>query len=148
MSVWAYRKAPKAEANRVTPGSAGTEIFQKTEQLPQCAEPATAARHSLKRERLKSTAGFVLFTLFGIPIITGGMIVAIDSTEYAKELGATIQGIREEKGIGLRELARLSEISPSYLCEIESGLNVPSVDKVQRLAKALKIPLSRLLPAS
>jgi transcriptional regulator with XRE-family HTH domain len=74
------------------------------------------------------------------------MVVSIDH-EYAETLGANIRAARESAELGLRELARRSEISPSYLSEIESGVSVPGIDKIQKLAKALKIGISRLLPS-
>lgn len=74
--------------------------------------------------------------------------MATEITEYKAQLGKRIRDAREKRGLGLRELARMSEISPSYLTEIEQGISVPTVEKVQRLAAALGTTLSRLLPAA
>jgi transcriptional regulator with XRE-family HTH domain len=71
--------------------------------------------------------------------------MAIDNS-YAAELGRNIRDAREAAGIGLRELARLAKLSASYLCELEAGENIPSADKIQRIAQALRRPISKLLP--
>lgn len=70
------------------------------------------------------------------------------STKYSAELGRKIREAREAADIGLRELARLADVSPSYLCELEAGENEPTVSKIQRIAQALKIKLDKLLPAA
>lgn len=70
------------------------------------------------------------------------------TSAYGEQLGGRIVKAREAANIGLRELARKADISPSYLCEIEQGESIPSADKIQRIAKALKIKLANLLPES
>ncbi len=72
----------------------------------------------------------------------------MDSKEYAAKLGAKVREARTSRKLRQDELASLAEISPSYLSEIERGIYVPTADKIQRLAKALRLGLSRLLPES
>lgn len=86
--------------------------------------------------------------MFGIPIIKKGMTMATSNEAYREELAKRLREARDRKKLGLRELARLAEVSPSYLSEIEDARNIPSVDKIQRIANALGISLSRLLPAA
>lgn len=50
--------------------------------------------------------------------------------------------IREEKGLGLRELSRLSGVSVGYLSELENPTGSkenPSVEIICRLAAALEV---------
>ena len=74
--------------------------------------------------------------------------MATSNEAYREELAKRLREARDRKKLGLRELARLAEVSPSYLSEIEDARNIPSVDKIQRIANALGISLSRLLPAA
>jgi transcriptional regulator with XRE-family HTH domain len=68
------------------------------------------------------------------------------TTNYSRTLGDTIRELRESAGLGLRALARKAGVSPSYLSEVESGLYEPSASKAQKIAKALKVKLEKLLP--
>ena len=65
---------------------------------------------------------------------------------YAKSLGQLIRRVREQRGLTLTKLARESGVAPSSLSEIETGVSVPAVDKVQRIAKALRISVQKVLP--
>lgn len=82
---------------------------------------------------------------FGLPDNMAGMDTT-QTTTYAAALGAAIRERRMAANIGLRELARQANLSASHLCEIEAGESEPSASKAQRIAKALKIRLDRLLP--
>lgn len=58
--------------------------------------------------------------------------------EQASRLGEFIRTTRLRAGIGLRELARLSDISPANLSKIEAGtIGEPSPRSLQRMARAL-----------
>lgn len=59
-------------------------------------------------------------------------------------LGDRIQKLRKEKEISLRELARRSGISPSFLSEIENGKNFPSPDTLKILASRLRVSVASL----
>jgi DNA-binding transcriptional MerR regulator len=51
-----------------------------------------------------------------------------------------IQMLRKRKGLSLRTLAAMSDLSPSSVSAIERGLSAPSVGTLQRLAAALDTP--------
>jgi transcriptional regulator with XRE-family HTH domain len=54
--------------------------------------------------------------------------------------------MREARGLGLREVARRTEIDPSHLSRIERGTAQPTVDALARLARVLGLTeLERLL---
>ena len=54
---------------------------------------------------------------------------------------------RREKGLTLRELGKLTGISPSYLSEIEQGVKLPPKDKekLKKLAETLGIKTDLLI---
>lgn len=51
-----------------------------------------------------------------------------------KALGEALKDLRKSKNLGLRELARKAEVSPSFVSEIESGRRFPSDEVLERLA--------------
>ena len=65
-----------------------------------------------------------------------------------KDLGENLRVIRLQKKMTLQELSRMSQVSKSQLSQIERGVSVPTVAKLQNIAEALDINLSSLLPES
>lgn len=63
------------------------------------------------------------------------------------EIGPAIRNFREERGYTLEDLARKSNISPSYLSEIERGHKRPSLKTLDKICAALNISREVLLPA-
>lgn len=58
-----------------------------------------------------------------------------------------IQNLKKERGrlrISQSTLAERAELSSGYIGEIESGRKFPSIDNVERLARALEVPPYRL----
>jgi transcriptional regulator with XRE-family HTH domain len=52
--------------------------------------------------------------------------------------GALVRREREAKGIGLREMAKMIGVSPTYLSKIERGeFDPPAEDKVKRIAEII-----------
>ncbi len=63
--------------------------------------------------------------------------------------GKTLKNIREAKEISQAELARrLGHASNSYIRDIERGVFTPSDERLVPLARALKVPVTRLKEAS
>ena len=62
----------------------------------------------------------------------------------AKTLGEVIQEARGER-FKLRELARLLEISPTHLSDIENNRRAPSEELLGQLAKHLQLDADELL---
>lgn len=60
-------------------------------------------------------------------------------------LGVKLRALRQERGLGLKELAKKAGISVSYLSEIEQGKKYPKPDKLVDLAVALGIPYDDLV---
>lgn len=62
-----------------------------------------------------------------------------------KTLGDEIRSARLQKGLGLRELARSIDLTPSYLSDIENDRRVPSEEVLKTLAGALDLDFDRLM---
>lgn len=59
--------------------------------------------------------------------------------------GKKLRKLRKERGISQQELAKkLGCKSNSYIYDIEKGNFIPSEKKIKRLAKALRVPLSKI----
>ena len=59
--------------------------------------------------------------------------------------GRYLKAQRSVSDLSLRELARLSNLSNTYLSQLERGLHEPSLRVMKSLADALGIPLETLL---
>lgn len=68
-----------------------------------------------------------------------GRMVAHDSS-----LGSLIRRLRNEKGLGLKPLARLLNVTHSHLSRVERGETYPSLDLLHRVAKALNLDREEL----
>ena len=66
-------------------------------------------------------------------------------TPKGASLGEQIRSARVAKGIGLRELARLIDKSPSYVTDIEYDRRVPSEGVLASLCVALDLDFDRML---
>jgi XRE family transcriptional regulator, master regulator for biofilm formation len=62
-----------------------------------------------------------------------------------KSLGKQIKRLRLRKGLSITKLAKKAEISKGYLSSIESHKTNPSAHMIQKLAKALEVPVEQLL---
>lgn len=61
-----------------------------------------------------------------------------------RALGRRVRSLRAERNLSLQALADRAGISRRFLVEIESGRGNPSLDKLARLARALRLPLREL----
>lgn len=60
------------------------------------------------------------------------------------EMGKRIRAIRMSKGISGQKLAKMSEISPAFLSQIERGLSQVSSEKLLRIAGSLGVGVQGL----
>ena len=60
-------------------------------------------------------------------------------------IGNVFRRLRRERGITLRELAELAQVSVPYLSEIERGRKEPSSEILAAICRALDLELSDLL---
>ncbi len=65
--------------------------------------------------------------------------------DWRKVLGMNILRLRQQKGMTQEELAFEAEIDLTYMGGIERGRRNPSLLVMARIAKALSVPLPKLL---
>ncbi len=56
--------------------------------------------------------------------------------------------VRLSRGVNQAELARQAQVSVAYVGRLEGGGAAPGIDLVDRLARALGVRMSDLLPSS
>jgi len=61
-----------------------------------------------------------------------------------EELGKRLKRLRKERRMTLRELAKATHVSHSFIADIESGRSNPSIETLMALARALGVSLSDL----
>lgn len=61
-------------------------------------------------------------------------------------LRTRVRELRKRAGLTQEELAARSGLTQSHLSRIELGKYVPTLGTLERLARALKMPVSELLP--
>jgi transcriptional regulator with XRE-family HTH domain len=59
-------------------------------------------------------------------------------------VGERVRALRRQRGLSLRALAELSELSPNTISLIERGVTSPSVSTLHRLAAALGVAITSL----
>jgi len=62
------------------------------------------------------------------------------------KLGDVIRDLREDAGMSSAELARMTGMSPSHICDVEYGRSGVSRLALEKIAEALNVPV-RLLKA-
>lgn len=63
-------------------------------------------------------------------------------------IGAKIRGRRSEKGLSLQELAARTELTPSFLSQVERDMAEPSITSLRKIADALEVPIFYFLMGS
>src|SRR3954454_3253689 len=70
---------------------------------------------------------------------------AANSSDAPSDLGPRLRAIRLRQGVGLRELARRVDLSPSSISQIETGKIRPSVRTLYSLAAEFGVTVDELL---
>ena len=65
--------------------------------------------------------------------------------DWRIKLGRNIRRLRQQRGVTQEELAFEAEIDLTYMGGIERGKRNPSLLVMARIAKALSVPLAKLL---
>jgi len=76
---------------------------------------------------------------------TRGERAVRNGSESAPALGPRLRAIRLRRGLGLRELARRLDVSPSSISKIETGKNQPSVRTLYAFASELQVTIDEVL---
>lgn len=71
--------------------------------------------------------------------------VSLDNIKI--RFGSRVKARRRSMGISQEELAERAGLHRTYVCEVESGRRNISLESIDRLARALETPVSRLLSA-
>jgi XRE family transcriptional regulator of biofilm formation len=63
-------------------------------------------------------------------------------------LGHRLSEVRLQRGLTLDQVSERAGLSKSYVCDIEHGYKNPTLDVLERLAHAVRVPLCSLLAVS
>jgi len=73
----------------------------------------------------------------------------MEADEMIQEtLGDALRFLREQRGISLRALAERTNVSPSFLSQIENGQCSPSISSMEKIANALGVTLGQFFLAA
>ncbi len=67
--------------------------------------------------------------------------------DLLKRFGDRLRSVRLRKGISQEKLAELAGVHRTFVSSVERGERNISLLNIARLAKALEIPLAKLMPA-
>ena len=65
------------------------------------------------------------------------------ASESSASIVAYLKGVREERGLSIREVGRRAELPHATVRKIESGENMPTLYSLFRIANALETKLSK-----
>jgi transcriptional regulator with XRE-family HTH domain len=60
------------------------------------------------------------------------------------EVGQQLRALRQERGLTIQHLAKLTDLSRTFISQIESGTANPSVGTLKKVADALGVPIGAL----
>lgn len=63
----------------------------------------------------------------------------------SKRFGAVVRKSRIRAGLSQEEFSELAQVHPTYVSMVERGVRNPTLDVADRMAKALKTSLPKLL---
>jgi transcriptional regulator with XRE-family HTH domain len=66
--------------------------------------------------------------------------------DIRKALGDRIKKIRQKKKLSQEDLAFESRLHRTYISDIERGSRNVSIKNIEKIAKALNVPLKELMP--
>lgn len=67
------------------------------------------------------------------------------NAKLPRQLGSRVQKLRKQSNLTQEELADKIGVSRAYMGYIEQGRNAPSLEVLEKLARALKVKPSELL---
>lgn len=73
------------------------------------------------------------------------MLLSVRSS-YAKQFGQRLRELRENAGLSQEELAHFAALHRTHISLIERGQRSVRLETIERLARALKLNPSRLMP--
>jgi transcriptional regulator with XRE-family HTH domain len=76
------------------------------------------------------------------------MFLMKDDTQLRSDFARNLIAIRKEKGVSQRDLAQRTGISNRMVAYYETNAVIPPLDKLEKIAKALGVSISRLTDSS
>lgn len=61
-----------------------------------------------------------------------------------QQLGARIKELRQKRGLSQNDLSIKIEVDPKHISRLETGINFPSAETFEKLAKALNVEIKDL----
>ena len=71
--------------------------------------------------------------------------MSMDRAALSRLIGANIRKYRIQRDVSQEHLALESGIHPAYISKLERGEKCPTIDTLYRLAKALRMPVYKLI---
>jgi transcriptional regulator with XRE-family HTH domain len=75
-------------------------------------------------------------------ISTAPANVSMDSVSLSRNIGTTIRGYRLQRGMSQGDIEKRTGLLRCYLSRVENGHTVPSLETLQKIARALDLQLS------
>ena len=72
----------------------------------------------------------------------------VQQADVVQHFAARLKELRRSRGYSQAALAEAASVSTSYITRLENGLVAPGIDLVARLAAALGVAITDLLPSS
>jgi transcriptional regulator with XRE-family HTH domain len=63
------------------------------------------------------------------------------------QFGQRLRALRRERGLTQEQLAELTKLSVDFISLVERGVNAPSFETIEQLAKSLKVKVVELFEA-
>ena len=73
------------------------------------------------------------------------MIASKPMDNISKKFGQRARTIRLKQGLSQGDVAKRLNVHRSYVSSIERGIRNPSLKVIQRIAKALEVPIEKLI---
>ena len=72
----------------------------------------------------------------------------VQQADVVRHFAARLKELRRNRGYSQATLAEAASVSTSYVTRLENGLVAPGIDLVARLASALGVAITDLLPST
>ena len=72
-------------------------------------------------------------------------MITIPMNDISKQFGQRARAIRLKQGLSQGDVAKRMNVHRSYISSIERGVRNPSLKVIQRIAKALEVPMEKLI---
>ena len=69
---------------------------------------------------------------------------SVESLSIAMNIGTTIRGYRLQKGMSQGDIEKRTGLLRCYLSRVENGHTVPAIETLEKIARALEVPLYQL----